>query len=183
MANTNLEFDKRTSLGAKQTFPPLIQSDPIMCETMAKAVCAGVSNEIIRIVPQLDDYLCPVCFSISYRPVRLSCSHVFCIRCMIEMQKSNSKYCPLCRDNVVMTADSGKSNPSWPILFHGWLFIHGLVGQTYTDLNTANVDKALTAYLKKYFPKETKAKQRENEIAAGIDMYGEDFANARCLIM
>jgi E3 ubiquitin-protein ligase BAH len=112
MADSRPEFDKRTSLGAKQTFPPLIQSDPIMSETMAKAVCAGVSNEIIKIVPQLDDYLCPVCFSISYRPVRLSCSHVFCIRCMIEMQKSNSKYCPLCRDDVVMTADSGKSMPS-----------------------------------------------------------------------
>jgi len=108
-----VEFDKRTSLGAKQAFPPLIQSDPFMSEAMAKAVCAGVSNEIIRLVPQLDDYLCPVCCSISYRPVRLGCGHVFCIRCMIEMQKTRSKYCPLCRDDVVMTADSGKS------LLHG----------------------------------------------------------------
>lgn len=111
-ADAHPEFDKRTSLGAKQTFPSLIESDPIMSETMAKAVCAGVSNEIIKIVPQLDDYLCPVCFGISYRPVRLSCSHVFCIRCMIEMQKSNSKYCPLCRGDVVMTADSSKSRVS-----------------------------------------------------------------------
>ncbi len=38
-------------------------------------------------------------------------------------------------------------------------------------------------FLKRYFPKETKAKQRENEIAAGIDMYGEDFANAKCNVM
>lgn len=105
-ANGYPEFDKRTSLGVKQTFPSLIQSDLIMSETMAKAVCAGVSNEIIKIVPQLDDYRCPVCFGISYRPVRLSCNHVFCIRCMIEMQKSNSKYCPLCRGDVVMAADS-----------------------------------------------------------------------------
>jgi hypothetical protein len=39
------------------------------------------------------------------------------------------------------------------------------------------------AFLKKYFPNETKAKQHENEIAAGIDMYGEDFANVKCTIM
>jgi E3 ubiquitin-protein ligase BAH len=39
------------------------------------------------------------------------------------------------------------------------------------------------AFLKKYFPRETKAKQRENEIAASIDMYGEDFASAKCVVM
>lgn len=82
-----------------------------MTETMAKAVCAGVSNEIIRIVPQLDDYLCPVCFTISYKPVRLKCNHVFCIRCMIEMQNANSKHCPLCRGDVVMDADACKWTP------------------------------------------------------------------------
>ncbi|KFY24641.1 hypothetical protein V493_05116 [Pseudogymnoascus sp. VKM F-4281 (FW-2241)] len=122
------KFDKRTSLGAKKAFPPLIQSDLLMTETMAKAVCAGVSNEIIRIVPQLDDYLCPVCFTISYKPVRL-------------------------REGVVLTADA------------------------------SNVDKNLTVFLKKYFPKETKAKQQDNDIAASIEMYGDDFANVKCLVM
>lgn len=38
-------------------------------------------------------------------------------------------------------------------------------------------------FLKKYFPEETKAKQRENEIAAGVDLYGEDFAKAKCTVM
>ncbi|KFY03432.1 hypothetical protein O988_01485 [Pseudogymnoascus sp. VKM F-3808] len=137
------KFDKRTSLGAKKAFPPLIQSDLLMTETMAKAVCAGVSNEIIRIVPQLDDYLCPVCFTISYKPVRLKCNHVFCIRCMIEMQNAESKHCPLCRGDVVMAADA------------------------------SNVDKNLTAFLKKYFPKETKAKQQENDIAASIEIVAD----------
>lgn len=120
---------------------------------MAKAVCAGVANEIIKIVPQLDDYLCPVCFSISYKPVRLSCSHVFCIRCMVQMQNAGTKYCPLCRDNVIMDADS------------------------------ANLDLELMDFLLRYFPKETRAKQRENEIAAGVDRYGESFTNPKCLIM
>src|SRR5205814_9286762 len=76
--------------------------------TMATAVCAEFSNEIIRIVPQLNDYLCPVCFSISYKPVRLTCGHVFCIRCMIRMQRGNARYCPLCRNDVIMGANSGE---------------------------------------------------------------------------
>ncbi len=108
LLNLALEFDKRTSLGAKETFPQLIQSDKIMSETMAKAVCSEISKEIVKIVPQLDDYLCPVCFSISYKPVRLTCGHVFCIRCMIKMQKAQDKFCPLCRNDVIMHADSGK---------------------------------------------------------------------------
>ncbi|KFZ13201.1 hypothetical protein V501_03812 [Pseudogymnoascus sp. VKM F-4519 (FW-2642)] len=144
------KFDKRTSLGAKKAFPPLIQSDLLMTETMAKAVCAGVSNEIIRIVPQLDDYLCPVCFTISYKPVRLKCNHVFCIRCMIEMQNANSKHCPLCRGDVVLEADAFRTG---------------------ADLVVASVDKNLTVFLKKYFPKETKAKQQENDIAASVEMH------------
>jgi E3 ubiquitin-protein ligase BAH len=38
-------------------------------------------------------------------------------------------------------------------------------------------------FLQTYFPKETKAKQRENEIAAGVDRYGESFTNPKCLVM
>jgi E3 ubiquitin-protein ligase BAH len=104
------EFDKHTSLGARSAFPPLIQSDKVMSETMAKAVCSEVSMEIVKVVPQLDDYLCPVCFSISYKPVRLNCGHVFCIRCMIRMQKAHDKHCPLCRNDAIMDADSGKES-------------------------------------------------------------------------
>jgi E3 ubiquitin-protein ligase BAH len=50
-------------------------------------------------------------------------------------------------------------------------------------LVVASVDKNLTVFLKKYFPKETKAKQQENDIAASVEMYGEDFANVKCLVM
>jgi E3 ubiquitin-protein ligase BAH len=79
-----------------------------MSETMAKAISAEISNEIIKIVPQIDDYLCPVCFSISYKPIRLKCGHIFCIRCVIRMQKEKKRLCPLCRNDVVMRADSGE---------------------------------------------------------------------------
>jgi E3 ubiquitin-protein ligase BAH len=38
-------------------------------------------------------------------------------------------------------------------------------------------------FLQKYFPKETKAKQKENEIAVGVDLYGESYADAKCTVM
>lgn len=75
---------------------------------LAKAVCFKVSEELLPIVPQLNDYLCPVCFNIAVKPIRLRCGHVFCIRCMITMQRAEADHCPLCRDAVVMEADSSK---------------------------------------------------------------------------
>ena len=44
-----------------------------------------------------------------------------------------------------------------------------------------NLDLELMAFLKAKFPTEVKAKQRENERAAGVDHYGEGFD--RCALM
>lgn len=102
-----LEFDKRTTLGAREKFPKLIQFEPIMTDTMAKAVCAQISQDVIKTVPLLADFLCPVCPSICWRPIRLRCKHVVCIRCTIVLQKMQQALCPLCREDVVLEADTG----------------------------------------------------------------------------
>lgn len=141
-----------------------------MSENMAKAVCAQVSTEVIRIVPQLDEYLCPVCFSIAYKPIRLTCGHVYCIRCMIRMQQSKAKYCPLCRNDVIMDADSGKLYCDYDT-------------HSRANNNLANLDLAQMRFLQLYFPKETKAKQKDNEEAAGVDQYGEKYLNKKCVVM
>ena len=62
------------------------------------------------IVPQLVDYQCAVCTSIHWRPVRLRCSHVFCIRCLVILQRKGAARCPLCRKNTVMQANEGELN-------------------------------------------------------------------------
>ncbi|GME22042.1 Zinc finger RING-type protein [Neofusicoccum parvum] len=144
------KFDKRTALGVKTTFPVVLQQS--MPRDIAKAICYQMSTELLPIVPQLDDYLCPVCFSISYRPIRLRCQHLFCIRCLIVLQRAKENHCPLCRGDVVMEADS------------------------------QNLDPALANFLRKYFPEEVKAKQKENERAAGVDRYGEAY-NDKCVVM
>ncbi|KAG6001365.1 hypothetical protein E4U21_004415 [Claviceps maximensis] len=147
------KFDKRTSLGVSKTFHSTIQSEGFLSRDVAKDVCAQMSQQLVTVVPQLNDYLCPVCFCVAYRPVRLHCRHVFCIRCIVKIQRRNEKYCPLCRADVVMSASAD------------------------------NLDRALEKYMKKYFAKEVKEKQRSNEIERGIEDYGPDYTHHDCSVM
>lgn len=100
------KFDKRTALRARSSLPEFLP-EPFIPQKMAKAVCYTISEEILSIVPQVNDYLCPICFSIAFKPVRLRCQHIFCIRCLITMQRARQDQCPLCRRGVVMEACSG----------------------------------------------------------------------------
>lgn len=99
------KFDKRTSLGASVSFRSAIRSQRLLAGNVAKKLCAQLSQEVVSIVPRVEDYSCPICFSIAWLPVRLQCSHFFCVRCVIKMQRENKKACPLCREEVVMEAD------------------------------------------------------------------------------
>lgn len=127
------KFDKRTSLGAKHTFPTFMAADPFFANGLASAMHYALASNLLSVVPQLDDYECPVCTSITVKPVRLSCSHVFCVRCLIRLQLAKENHCPICRRSNVLAADS------------------------------TNIDYALLNFLKMYFPREAKAKQRANE--------------------
>jgi hypothetical protein len=75
---------------------------------MAKAVCAQMSTDLSKIVPQVDDYSCPICSEVQWRPVRMKCQHIFCSNCAVKMQKQRRKFCPLCREDVVLQADEGR---------------------------------------------------------------------------
>lgn len=127
------KFDKRTALGALQKFPTLVASNPFVASDLAKTVCFAMSSKIVSVIPQLDDYLCPICQSINVKPVRLLCSHVFCVRCLVKLQRGAQLRCPICRREVVMQA------------------------------NSTNVDIGMLNLLNDYFPKEAKKKQKENE--------------------
>jgi len=100
------KFDKRTSLTARSAFPEFMSSDPFFAESLARAVCYVMSENLLSVLPNIDDYTCPVCASISFKPVRLECSHVFCIRCLVVLQRDKKSQCPICRREVVMKADS-----------------------------------------------------------------------------
>ncbi|KAJ3558130.1 hypothetical protein NPX13_g9781 [Xylaria arbuscula] len=112
-----------------------------------------MSTELISVVPQLDDYLCPICFAIAYWPVRLQCKHVFCSRCLVKMSRKGERYCPLCRADTIMLA----------------------------GLENFDADRA--AFLRKYFPKEVKEKVRANERERNQEIFGPSYNSVHCCIM
>ncbi|KAK5653596.1 hypothetical protein OQA88_8858 [Cercophora sp. LCS_1] len=137
------KFDKQTSLGVKATFPQAFHSANFIAESIAKDICATLSNDILAVVPQVADYTCTICLSICWLPIRLKCDHLFCIRCMIKLQHRNKKHCPLCRAKTIM------------------------------DATDANIDIQLMHYLEKWFPKETKEKQTTNEADRRKELFGD----------
>ncbi|KAL0936671.1 ring-14 protein [Colletotrichum truncatum] len=147
------KFDKRTCLGVSKSFPMQVHSEKLLAGSVAKDICAQMSTDLVSVVPQISDYLCPICFAIAYRPVRLACQHVFCIRCIVKIQRRNEKHCPLCRADTVMKASAD------------------------------NLDIQLERYMRKYFPKEAKEKQRANEIERGIEDYGPEYVHSECSVM
>lgn len=147
------KFDKRTSLGASVSFRQAVRSQQFLAGNVAKKLCARLSQEVVSVVPRVDDYVCPICFSIAWYPVRLRCSHLFCVRCVIKMQRENKKQCAICRDDGVMEAD------------------------------LSNIDKDLEKFMRLYFRKETDEKQRSNEIERGRELFGDEYRHSSCTVM
>ncbi|KAI2464495.1 SPX domain-containing protein [Annulohypoxylon bovei var. microspora] len=147
------KFDKRTALGVSRAFPVTVRSNHLLAGSVAKDVCAQMSTELISVVPQLDDYLCPICFAVAYWPVRLECQHIFCSRCLVKMSRKGERFCPLCRADVIMRA------------------------------GMENFDSTRAAFLREYFPKEVKEKIRANERERNREIFGPDYSDSPCSVM
>lgn len=129
------KHDKRTNLSATSEFPTFAKNNAIFVEGILKTLFNAVQTKLITIVPQPDDYDCPVCYSIAWRPIRLECGHVFCVRCLIKAHKKRMYDCPICRQqHAVGNADAN------------------------------NLDQTLQTFMLLYFPKEIKEKRKENEL-------------------
>lgn len=130
------KFDKRTSLNASVQFPDLISEDHIFINgaSLAQSLCYVLQNKLLILAPQIDDYSCPICTSIAYKPIRLCCQHVFCVRCLVKMKQRGKTDCPLCREQGAINA-----------------------------ADSSNLDLQLMQYMQKYFPAEIKEKIKEVE--------------------
>jgi len=127
------KHDKRTLLTCRAGYEGLLAQYSFIHDSLTQALCYAVATHLLTIVPQPQDYNCPVCMSISWKPIRLKCGHVFCVRCLIKAQRRNMTNCPLCRRS-------------------------GSVAQATAD----NLDVPLMNLLRLYFPKEIKEKRKEN---------------------
>ena len=139
------KFDKQTALHARSHIPDSITQGSAVSKDLARATCFTIANELLELLPQINDYSCPVCFGIAYKPVRLKCGHLFCIRCLIVMQTEKKNACPLCRAEVVQEADE------------------------------ENIDLPLKRFLELNFKEDIKKKQKENEYLLAIDKYGDTY--------
>jgi hypothetical protein len=61
LLSRHLEFDKRTSLGVKGTFPKVMYSAHFISETISRDICAQLAREVVNLVPQVVDYTCSIC--------------------------------------------------------------------------------------------------------------------------
>ncbi|EPQ51605.1 hypothetical protein GLOTRDRAFT_140984 [Gloeophyllum trabeum ATCC 11539] len=132
--------------------PHISQSDFLYgsASSLPRVLVQAIGETLLPIVPHVDDYACLICTGIAFKPIRLRCSHLFCVRCLVKMQKRGKANCPICRAPTVLVADR------------------------------SNVDWALLNFMKDWFPVESKAKLLQNEREAsqeeleelGLDVKG-----------
>ncbi|KAF9182262.1 hypothetical protein BGZ51_004847 [Haplosporangium sp. Z 767] len=142
MAMTKIlkKHDKRTNLTASAGFPKHLQKEPFYNDNISKSLTYTIGNQLVSIIPQPDDYACPICMSVAWKPIRLRCQHVFCVRCLIKAQRKKMMHCPICRQtNSVVDADA------------------------------SNLDVSMMNFLKLYFPKEIKEKRKESSREQAVE--------------
>ncbi|KAK9357688.1 hypothetical protein V1504DRAFT_41341 [Lipomyces starkeyi] len=122
--------------------------------SVVKSVHSTMTKQLLSLIPQLDDYICPVCYLIAFKPVRLDCSHVFCIRCLVKLQRQRKDSCPLCRQPKVLITADGR-----------------------------NIDIGLYNQMLLYFPEETKAKQIANNKESTLEKFPHLKNQRKCVIL
>lgn len=51
--------------------------------SLSRLLGQALGETILPIIPHIDDYACLICTSIAFKPIRLSCRHLFCVRYVI----------------------------------------------------------------------------------------------------
>lgn len=114
----------------------------------------AIGENLLPIIPHIDDYACLICTNIAFKPIRLSCGHLFCVRCLVKMQKRGQGHCPMCRAPNVLSADR------------------------------SNVDWALLNFMQDWFPVESKQKLRQNEKEVAEEEWEElGIEVGNCVVM
>ncbi|CEQ40919.1 SPOSA6832_02585, partial [Sporobolomyces salmonicolor] len=213
------KHDKRTALTASLGFPKFIAAAPDISSELIRVASPSASsangdqrrvltlpgfpslphillstftNTLLPIIPQLEDYECSICGDVAFKPIRLSCGHKFCVRCLVKMQKRGQDNCPQCRSAVVLRANAGASPPLLlslslsppserpPLTCPARLpsFVARSLAQT------GNLDMEMQQFLLRWFPHEVKQKERNNyKEAAREELEEMGIVDRKCKIM
>ncbi|PVU88419.1 hypothetical protein BB559_005574, partial [Furculomyces boomerangus] len=123
------KHDRRTGIRTKENYLKTMLSRE---SGLTLALISQLSNQFVSILPMIEDYECPVCFSVLINPIRLRCLHLICSHCMLYSRLNGNHDCPLCRHQNALL-----------------------------DASNADIDQALKNMLKLYFPKEIRNRRNE----------------------
>lgn len=136
----------------------------MLSESLPHILLSLLTTTLLPILPSIDDYSCAICTSVAWRPIRLDCRHLFCIRCLVKLQKKGRSDCPLCRmPGVVSSADQSECPPPPSSSIHPPYPLLTNLSLPRSRHRPGNMDDATLNMLKTWFPTEVKEKDRENE--------------------
>lgn len=129
------KFDKNTHFQSSASLTRLLSRTTTNEVTLISTTSIEqiISTDIVKLIPQLEDYLCPICFNIAYKPIRLPCKHIFCVRCLVKLQRQNENKCPICRDLNLM------------------------------EVTDRHLDTEMMKFMEVTFPAEVKKKRKDND--------------------
>ncbi|KAF7303708.1 hypothetical protein MIND_00600200 [Mycena indigotica] len=128
---------------------------PTSRTSLPQILVQELGTTLLPVIPSLEDYACLICTGIAFKPIRLRCGHLFCVRCLVKMQKRGNSQCPMCRSPCVLLADK------------------------------SNVDWALLNFMRDWFPEEASLKLKQNEQEATQEQLHELGLDPdqRCVVM
>ncbi|KAJ3183242.1 hypothetical protein HDU85_002268 [Gaertneriomyces sp. JEL0708] len=136
------KHDKRTQLTASRGFTEFLETQSFFAGSIARVLIFSIQERLTTVIPQPDDHLCPICQDVYWKPIRLVCGHIFCVRCLVKAQARHVRHCPICRHQDAVAS-----------------------------ANADQLDIARMNLIKLYFPKEVKRKARDNSRERGAEEY------------
>jgi len=72
---------------------------------LPRMLVQAIGERLLVVIPHVEDYMCLICVELAFKPIRLGCGHLFCVRCLVKMQKGGKGRCPMCREESVLGAN------------------------------------------------------------------------------
>lgn len=66
--------------GSTITHADILSLIPSTATSLPHMLVQAIGEILLPIIPHLDDYSCLICTSIAFKPIRLACGHLFCVR-------------------------------------------------------------------------------------------------------
>jgi hypothetical protein len=58
---------------------------PAVLRSLPRTLVQAVGEILLPVIPHIDDYSCAICMTIAFKPIRLTCRHLFCVRCVMHV--------------------------------------------------------------------------------------------------